>query len=166
VLDPKQLRLFVIRPTLQHIGLLSASAELLLLATAAHESGLANIDQRTGPNDETLGPAMGLWQIEAPTLYDITDRYLAKPSKAALRERVFSLMAPAPQSVIQLATNACFACAIARVRYYMAPEPLPEPDDLEGMAHYWKRFYNTSLGAGTPEKFLESYRRILGVRNI
>ena len=30
------------------------------------------------------------------------------------------------------------------------------PGDKQGQADYWKRFYNTSAGAGTPEDFLNT----------
>jgi hypothetical protein len=43
------------------------------------------------------------------------------------------------------------------VRYIRAPAPLPGQDDLQGLANYWKQHYNTPLGAGTPEEFLDKW---------
>ena len=50
---------------------------------------------------------------------------------------------------------------MARIHYLRVPEALPAADDVVGLAAYWKRYYNTELGAGTVEKFVESYQRIL-----
>ena len=46
---------------------------------------------------------------------------------------------------------------MCRVHYYRAPTKLPEAEDLDGLAHYWKKYYNTELGAGKPEEFREVY---------
>jgi hypothetical protein len=61
--------------------------------------------------------------------------------------------------VEQLTTNLKFACAIARLRYWMDPHPLPSIHDPAAMGAYWKRVYNTPLGAGNAAKFAALYRR-------
>ena len=47
---------------------------------------------------------------------------------------------------------------MARVHYLRVPQPLPAADDIDGLARYWKAHWNTREGAGTPERFVESYR--------
>jgi hypothetical protein len=46
---------------------------------------------------------------------------------------------------------------MARVHYLRRPEPIPT--DLTGQAEYWKKWYNTYLGAGTVEEYIENYKK-------
>ena len=46
-----------------------------------------------------------------------------------------------------------YACAMARLKYSMDPMPLPDHNDIEAVYNYYKRIYNTPLGASTYEKF-------------
>ena len=45
--------------------------------------------------------------------------------------------------------------------YLRARGALPPADDVEGMAKYWKRNYNTFLGKGKPEEFVRNYRELV-----
>lgn len=147
-MNPNDFRFQVIRPTLNRLGLWSAAAELLLLGTALAESGLRWLRQKGG------GPALGVYQIEPATHRDIWANYLAyRPEQ---RARVAALRAAAPEPEVQLMTNLAYATAIARLVYRRRPEPMPAADDLAGLAGYWKAHYNTALGAGAPEDFMNA----------
>lgn len=153
-----QFRNLLVRPTLQMLdmvrpGMYSEAAETLLMGTAAQESHLSTYIHQVG------GPAMGPFQIEGPTYLDIINRYLDRKQNHDLWDVVEDLgYAGLPLSEpSQLITNLPLGCAVARIRYWMSPEPLPQADDLEGMAQYWKRHYNTVAGAGKPEEFIENY---------
>tara|TARA_R110002020_G_scaffold459303_1_gene677265 strand:- start:293 stop:781 length:489 start_codon:yes stop_codon:yes gene_type:complete len=52
-----------------------------------------------------------------------------------------------------LTTNIIAQIVVCRLHYRRVPKPLPRT--LEQQAHYWKDFYNTAKGAGTPEHFAE-----------
>lgn len=41
---------------------------------------------------------------------------------------------------------------LCRMYYLGIKEPIPST--LEGRARYWKKYYNSELGAGTPEKYI------------
>ena len=151
MIDVEHFRLHVVRATLTSLRLWSMAAENLLVGTAVQESGLRYLRQFDA------GPARGLYQIEPATHDDIVKRYLKR--KPVLRERVDALAAPEPSLVDQLATNLAYATAIARLRYWMDPEPLPAPDDIDGLAAYWKRVYNTPKGKGRVAEFAATYRR-------
>ena len=151
MIDIDHFRLHVVRAALIYMRMWSTSAENLLLGTAVQESGLQYLRQF---ND---GPARGLYQIEPATHDDITDRYLAK--RADIRKRLNTLLAPIPSRIDQLVTNLAYATAIARLRYWMDPAPLPEPDDIDGLAAYWKRVYNSPKGKGRVAEFAATYRR-------
>jgi hypothetical protein len=150
MLDIGQFRRLVLRPTLIHLDLWSQAAENLLLGTALQESGLRHLAQMGG------GPARGLYQIEPATHDDILRNYLVyRPELSGL---VRTLMAPAPSPVEQSATNLAYGTAIARLVYYRRPEPLPPPDDILGLARYWKRHFNTEKGRGTVSAFVLNYK--------
>jgi len=158
-MNPKQFRIHIVRRALHHVGLYSHAAENLLMGTAATESGgFEYLDQITGPDDTTLGPAYGLFQIEAATHMDLFKNMLNYPKWQVLKAKVNQLSALNPPLPVQLASNLCYASAIARVIYYRDSEPLPEADDLQGLARYYKRVYNTSAGKGSAEKFIEDAR--------
>ncbi len=145
------LRRLVIRPSLDHMELWSQAAENLLWGTANYESNLMFLAQQSG------GPALGLWQIEPATRRDLYDRWLSR--RPHLREKLRALAAPVPKLEKQLATNLLYACAIARLIYYRRPEPLPDADDIEGLAAYWKLHYNTPAGAGFAAEWMLRYQK-------
>ena len=49
------------------------------------------------------------------------------------------------------------ALAFCRLKYKRDSQAVP--DDLQGIAEYWKRVYNTQFGAGHPEEFIENWHR-------
>lgn len=146
MIDPKQLRDLVIKPALIEIELYSEAAEQLVLGTAIVESKLSYIKQLG------TGPALGLWQIEPDTHTDVYDNFLEYRDE--LQEIVMSLSAPGQTFEENLTSNMQYGAAICRLCYYRAPKALPDAFDLEGQAAYWKRYYNTPLGAGTEEKYI------------
>ena len=154
-IDFGQLRNMVVRPVLVGLGMNSDAAEDLVVGTAAQESGGGRWIRQVAAGGRQ-GVARGLWQMEPATHADIENRYLrARPELAV---RVFGFAAPLPPRVDQLHGNLYYACAMARLRYWMVPEPLPETGDVDGYARYWKAHYNTPAGAGTPEDFVASWR--------
>ena len=153
MIDIDHFRLHVVRATLIYMHMWSASAEELLVGTAVTESGLRYLRQF---ND---GPARGLYQIEPATHDDITDRYLARHSD--IRKRLYTLLAPIPSRIDQLVTNLAYATAIARVKYWMQSEPLPEANDYRGLAQYYKKYYNTRSGAAVLEKTIDVFKRVV-----
>lgn len=149
-----QLRRFIVRPTLEHIGLWSHDAEQLVICTGLQESRLRFIDQ-LDRGEPRWGPALGLFQMEKAT-HD--DHWLWLSRRDDLAPKVDSLLAKHPEPWRQLAGNMNYAAAMCRIHYRRRPEPLPSGDDLEGMGRYWKRFYNTVHGKGTVDQFVASCR--------
>ncbi len=143
-------RTFVIRPVLDHLGMYSQAAEALLLGTAVHESMLTYLKQ-------IKGPALGVYQIEPATCNDVWDNYLThRPGLYGLVLRF------AGQSRHQdLIGNLNYQTAIARIIYYRDSEPLPDVDNLKGLAEYWKRVYNTAGGRGTAAEWIDNYRHFI-----
>jgi hypothetical protein len=107
------------------------------------------------------GPARGFFQMEPATHDDIWTNYLAyhKP----LAELVTALKSsPAAKGSAELENNDLYAAAMARVHYKRAPGALPAAGNLQAMASYWKQYYNTPLGAGTPKQYMDDWRAVFG----
>ncbi len=153
MLDPRQFRVLVIRPTLKHLKMWTPAAENLLLGTAAHESRLTYLKQHGS------GPALGVYQIEPATHEDVWENYLKYKGDIAGRVRALASQNwPGENNMHrELITNLAYATAIARLVYYRRPEPMPAANDIDGLARYWKQHYNTPLGAGRPAEFVAHY---------
>jgi len=158
-IDVKQLRKYVIQPSLKHIGLYSAAAENLLVLTAAQESQAGKYIHQLGN-----GPACGIFQMEPATHDDIWRNYLEY--KPVLRETISNLDLPnlwgsAIGTAQEMCGNMYYAAAMCRLHYLRVPTPLPNEHDTPALALYWKRWYNTPLGSGTAQQAIDNYRRFV-----
>ena len=151
--DPFKFRQEVIKPALLAIDLYSLAAENLLLGTALQES-LLEYTHQIG------GPALGYFQMEPNTYYDIFTNYLEyRPNLFA---KVINLVAYNTLTVPKadlLITNHKFSAAMCRVKYARVPKLIPLANDIIGMANYWKTYYNSSQGAGTIQEFIDKYNK-------
>lgn len=136
-----------VRPTLKSIGLYSVEAEKLLMGTAAQESNFRNVAQTGG------GPAKGPFQMETITHDDLWHRIVCR--HATLELRIRALLNGAAPSAPTLMSNAAYAVAMCRVKYFSVRDPVPR--DLIGWSQYWKQWYNTPLGAGSPGEFIANW---------
>lgn len=153
-LDVRQLDEHIIRPTIRSLAKFfrphqrkmidSESAVQLLLGIAAHESGGFRYLVQVGG-----GPARGLWQMEPIAKQHVYD-YLDGGSWHALRHY---LGAYHPQD---LTLNLGYSCAMARLYLWTAPEALPAPTDIDGMAAYWHTYWCRGC-AGTPSQYKKHY---------
>ena len=153
-----QLRETVILPTLQALELSSESAVQLLLGTCAQETLMGrylvqrNIGFRGG---------IGIYQMQRASYRMIWDKMVEGNGimKAKMKLLLnYGGMPPAER----LATDLALATAMCRLYYYAINAPLPAANDIPGMAAYWKKWYNTELGAGTPAQFIQHYDRYVG----
>ena len=106
------------------------------------------------------GPARGFFQMEGATAVDICKNYLCyRPKLMGKIENICFLnnfVIPASdqkQLEFLLETNIGFSILMTRLHYRRVPKPLPYT--LEDQAIYWKAYYNSHLGKGTVEKFIE-----------
>lgn len=140
----------IVAPALDAFGLYlpmqirRPAALRLVLATGLAESGYAAVRQKGG------GPALGWFQMERATHNDLWSRYVL-PRPALLRG-LRALSDRAGESD-ELETNPFYAAAMCRIFYLRVPEALPGADDIDGMARYWKNYYNTPSGKGTEDDF-------------
>ena len=149
-LNTEQLRLYVVRPTLEAVDLWSLAAENLLIGTALQESRCHYLKQLG------KGPALGIYQMEPATYHDIYANFLAYQPKLL---DAINALAIAPRSEIDLIGNLRYATGLARAHYRRSKYALPTPDDTLGLARMWKQVYNTPLGAGSVEEALPHFER-------
>jgi hypothetical protein len=153
-MNAQQLLDCIIKPTLEYMGgnYNSKNAQMLLLATAAIESKCGYYVVQIG------GPALGSWQMEPLTHDDIWENCDAGYGPTG--QLVIDLACH--NSVVhkglfdgtqELINSPRYACAMARLKYSMDTAPLPVYADMYAIYAYYKRIYNTPLGASTFEKF-------------
>ena len=152
-MDAKQLLEYIIRPTLHGLDMWSTAAENLLLGTACQESHCGKYIRQLGCTG-AIG-AFGVWQMEIVTARDIYDNFLRY--RPELKGKVDRLRGASQSIQDALVSNLSYACALARIKYYRDPEPIPA--DLKGQAEFWKRVYNTEKGKGTVDEYLENWKR-------
>jgi hypothetical protein len=139
-----------IRPALTALEKGGPAAEQLVLGTGIQESLLVHRRQLGN------GPARGLFQMEPATHDDCWENFLK--FRTPLADQVRQTLDPGQHPVAStLEVNDRYAAAMCRVRYLRVPAAMPAAHDIPAMANYWKQHYNTPLGAGTPEEFLEKW---------
>lgn len=143
----QQFREQIIRPALKRLGAYDRDAEELILATIIHES-LAGAYLK-----QIKGPALGYCQMEPATHNDIWKNFLSRADKRKYRE-TFSGKVEASR----LATDTFYAVQMCRLHYLRVAEKLPKRDDIESIARYWKKYFNTHKGKGRVEDFIRHYK--------
>jgi len=159
----QHLKQLIIVPTLKYLDMYSESAVNLLLGTAAQESHLGYYLMQVDAQERPQGPALGIYQMEPATYQDILDTYLLRKDKEILMDQIISEYGDYWHDS-RLIYDLQFATVMARLKYWRDSEPLPQPMDIEGLAHIWKRVFNTAGGKGTVEEFVDNYDRYVGRR--
>jgi len=150
MIDITQARELIIAPALVAIGKWSQAAENLLVGTMLIESrGGTYIKQRLG------GPALGPYQHEPATWVDDIKWLHTEPAlHRALLDACEYVYHPL---IMALMHNWRYASIMCRIHYWRAEPPLPEADDIQGLGQYWKDHWNTSLGKGRVENYVQLY---------
>ena len=153
-MNSQQLYDYIIKPTHEYMGgnYESKNANFLSLCTAAIESNCGYYIKQVG------GPALGIWQMEPATHKDIYVNCDALHTVGVDNSEVYDLLQglrvlahiPGLGKSIQ---SPMYACAMARLKYSMDPKRLPDHNDIKEVYDYYKRIYNTPLGASTYDKF-------------
>ena len=144
-----QLFAIYVKAVLENFQLpVSPAAIQLLVMIAAHESGGFRHVKQMGN-----GPAKGLLQMEPVGLQEVV-RY-----SQIRAERFASLPDLTAIHLEQLVFDAEMAVLCARVFFMAKPEPLPAVNDIEGLAKYAKKHWNTHTGKATWEDYAKAYRR-------
>lgn len=149
----------LIKEVLEPKGLYSRNAEELLILTAAAESlGGSYLYQ-------TNGPARGFFQMEPNTERDILENYVRyKPELRDALKQFISFNVDGTYSYRindPLTYSLEYQVVMARIHYMRDKFHIPPHTDVEGLASYWKRVYNTYLGKGTVKSAQNKYNEYL-----
>ncbi|URC15142.1 hypothetical protein GD1_18 [Paraglaciecola Antarctic GD virus 1] len=144
---PQILLDYVITPVLERMGSRydTLASRQLLLATSAQESHCGYYGK------QVKGPALGLFQMEPDTLNDLFDNYLYYNFSKKTTVEKFNISVVTDK--IELVGNNYYATALARMQYWRDAYPMPEYNDFDAMWLFYKRVWNTHLGAATEEEF-------------
>jgi hypothetical protein len=147
----KQFKSLIVRPALRYLNAWTESAEKLLILTCAQESlGGTYLAQAGG------GPAIGAYQMEEATYNDIWVNFI--PNRPGLTEKAIqSVCMTRKPPFMAMAHNVFYATVMARIFYLRIDDELPNSDDLEGIAKYYKVFWNSRLGKATEEDAIKNY---------
>lgn len=153
----------LIEETLNDYGLHSDSAVNLILGTIAQESAFGTYIKQLGG-----GPALGICQMEPSTHEDIWKNYIKyrKELYEELKQEfgviddviLCNFIKPDP---IVMTYNLRYSIIMCRIHYLRQKPALPQYNDIPGLAQYWKKFYNTPLGKGTEQEFIDNYLKCL-----
>jgi hypothetical protein len=157
MINAVQLRHYVIIPALASIAMDGDSAEMILLTTCAQES-----KGGTYLHQDPKGPALSIYQIE-PKTYQDTIHYILQ--RQTLRQHIIEScnFATFPPSNTEIISNLKYATIIARVHYYQFAASLPAANDIEGMWHYYKQYWNTEGGKATRDEFMANCKAFLHI---
>ena len=127
------------------------TAKEMIIETAIAETALGQIE------DKTVGAGMGLTQFDELPFNDIRNR-CKKLQPQIQKDLKIDI------SLVEwddLRYNQFLALLFTRMLYWLKSDPIPET--IEERAAYWKLHYNTKLGKGTIEHYLEM-NKIYGVK--
>ena len=131
-------------------GFYSPEMADLLFRTACHESLCGQHLVQVGG-----GPARGVYQMEGATHDDVWDTYINV--FPALKKRI---EAAGFRRDVRRLLETEYATIIGACKYRrFVNKKRPLPAGLYEQAAFWKKFWNTNLGKGTIEKFINDVRR-------
>ena len=138
----------IIKWTLEYLNMDSEDARDLVYKTGMAESGYRALEGY-GNN-----PAIGFWQMEPATMWDIWENYVLYRPK--YKEALWRLGFNEGFGEQSLLSNLAVQAAFCRLHYRRVPSSLPKKSNKEAQAKYWKKHYNSHLGKGTIKHFMEA----------
>ena len=154
MIDASQMR-EVITDTLNALGSKYADPKAIELI---YNTGL--VESKYVYLKQIKGPARGVFQMEPFTAIDICTNYLKyrdalmkKVAEVCMLDWKYFLKPNEDDWQNILTSNLLAQVCMTRMHYRRVPKPLPRT--LEDQAIYWKSFYNTHKGKGTPQHFAE-----------
>ena len=147
----------VIRPALQSIAMAAPKAIALVAGTCAAESlGGDYLIQSSfvpGHDIRAFTGGLGIFQMQHDDHDDIVKNYFPRdPTTAGKMVAAFGSF-----TAERLVTDLLYAAAFCRIHYLRNDEPLPDYNNVSALASYWKRYYNSSHGAGDDAHFINNY---------
>ena len=134
----------------------SDDALALVVRTGMAESGYRALKGYGDGN-----PAIGFWQIEPATMYDMIRNYLKYRKKYREAVQDLGMRVKGDDIEVSVMSNMAVQAALCRLHYRRDSKPIPSWDSLESQGKYWKRVYNTIEGKGTINHFIRTNQSVL-----
>ena len=141
----------IVEYSLYKLDCYSDDALALVVRTGMAESGYRAL-QGYGKSN----PAIGFWQIEPATMYDMMRNYITyRPQYRKVLEEL-GMKFKGDDIEMSVISNMAVQAALCRLHYRRDKYSLPSWDDMEAQGRYWKKVYNTYKGKGTIKHFLKA----------
>ncbi len=141
---------------LERHQILSLEAIELLVLTAAQETNAGTYLK------QVKGPALGIYQMEPRTYIGLVKWFIQKQDGDKLFNAYLSSLSSHMTWQANMMFNLVHQTVMARLYYWRVSEPLPSHKDVEAMAQYYKKHWNTHLGKATVEQAMSKYKRYGG----
>ena len=146
----KQLRESIIKVLTKFNMKVTNNIVNLLVGTACVESDCGKYIK------QVKGPACGIFQIEPNTAKDILDNYINyRENLKDIHNKLFNIYLTLEEN---LCYNLAYSIFMCRVFYLRIKEPIPE--SMIDQAKYWKKYYNTHLGRGTEQLYINKVEKL------
>jgi hypothetical protein len=154
MIKASQLSELIIKPALLDLVLYTDEALKLLMFTCAVESvGGTYLKQEKGP-------ALGIFQMEPATYWDIWDNYIKnKLNLMLILGTTFNAYTVPPEE--RLIYDLRYATVMARIHYARVSAPIPAANDIDAIYQYYKLHYNTSEGAAQKDTAIQKYQAFI-----
>ena len=90
---------------------------------------------------------------------DLFENYLIYNDDMLDAQIMFAKCVNKENWVIHMMADIPYQIVMARLQYWRQPDALPHAGDIRGLAMYYKKFWNTPLGAATVEETIINYGR-------
>ena len=153
-MDLRQVKKYWVEPALEFFPepLRTPNRKQFMVAIGLVESGYNYVAQVPEAD------ALGYWQVQKGTYLDNQVNFLDFKNEFnhywVLLKKIHIASYPS------MASDCVFACYMGAITVYRAPASLPQYNDIEGMANYWKTYYNTSQGAGSIEDAFQVMQQV------
>lgn len=139
-MNEKQLREFVVRPTLEYFNYWSMSAENLLVGTSYIETSLGNRIK----NGETGG--LGIYGMTYKEACKIWNGFISNYKDLGNAIRQYSDITPGQTHKKEwLILNNGYSTIMARLKYLMSSQALPKHDNYMALKDYYYDYYRESI---------------------
>ena len=175
-INKRNLETLITRPVLADMGekYYSETAVELLLMTCATESKMGTyLKQGLHNLDDGQARARGIYQMESATHDDVWHRF--KWHKTLLYLPDYNsghftslggqciICEDIPESFDRLIYDLKYSTIMARAKFWLSPEALPEAGDVDGLAHYYaKHWYAGEHYEDRKQKAIDAYGKYCG----
>lgn len=163
-IHPYQLKYNVVTPVLNYLNLGGSRAINLITGTIFSESYIGNFTHLKQQNN---GPALGIIQMELATYNDIWNNYLKYKSLYSILLKSLAgdwntdnNNSPKYGTIIG---NLYFAVGMCRIHYLRKPEQIPEYNNAQKLAEYYKKHYNTPLGKAVVSEKVKYFQEAINL---